>query len=492
MAHIDTAIAYSSRPASIPSGRRQLSPLPSIVVIDSDARLQRYLQRILEEHAHGIAAFGSAEQAFEYIRKGRRPEVLLASSSLPDIGSLELLAALRYLGCRSNVALMAHVHEYADLVPLVRTYNSEVLLKPFGTDEVLDLVIRLADRRDSNAETGGREVPADEGRSFVYASKRMCEIQEQAALVARVNMPVLILGESGTGKEVLAHYIHSMSPRAKMPFVKVNCAAVPSELLESELFGYEQGAFTGASRAKPGKFQQCKNGTMFLDEIGEMPPPLQAKMLQVLQDGTFSPLGSRGTEKVDVRILAATNVDIEAAINQKLFREDLYYRLNGLSLHLPPLRERKEEIPLLMEHFFKKYAKELASADLAPALSTSSMRACVNYEWPGNLRELENFVKRYLVLGDEHLRIGELIQDTILAATEPITITREAINEALRTCGGHRREAAQLLGVSYKVLLRRMRKLGLDTPTVSVPVMQRQSSATKGWRSYERQQSSVR
>ena len=276
-----------------------------------------------------------------------------------------------------------------------------------------------------------------------------------------------------------------------MPFVKVNCAAVPSELLESELFGYEQGAFTGASRAKPGKFQQCKNGTMFLDEIGEMPPPLQAKMLQVLQDGTFSALGSRGTERVDVRILAATNVDIEAAINQKLFREDLYYRLNGLSLRLPPLRERKEEIPLMVEHFLQKYAKELASAPLAPSLSPSSMRACVNYEWPGNLRELENFVKRYLVLGDEQLRVGELIQDSILAGAEPITITREAINEALSACGGHRREAAERLGVSYKILLRRMRKLGLDSSTTPAAPKRRQLSATGGRRGHERQQSLI-
>jgi DNA-binding NtrC family response regulator len=453
--------------------------------------MQRYLQRILEEHANGIAAFGSAEQAFEYIRKGKRPEVLLVSSSLPDIGSLELLAALRYLGCRSNVVLMAHVHEYADLMPLVRTYNGAVLRKPFGATEVLDLVSRLGGQQDANTETGGREVLVGDDRSFVYATKRMREIQEQAALVARVNMPVLILGESGTGKEVLAHYIHSMSPRAKMPFVKVNCAAVPSELLESELFGYEQGAFTGANRAKPGKFQQCKNGTMFLDEIGEMPPPLQAKMLQVLQDGTFSPLGSRGTEKVNVRILAATNADIETAINQKLFREDLYYRLNGLSLHLPPLRERKEEIPLLIEHFLGKYGKELASTDVPPSLSSSSMLACVNYEWPGNLRELENFVKRYLVLGDEHLRIGELIQETVLAASEPITITREAINEALRTCGGHRREAAELLGVSYKVLLRRMRRLGLDSSAAPAAPKRRQLNPTGGRRGHERQQSFV-
>jgi DNA-binding NtrC family response regulator len=453
--------------------------------------MQRYLQRILEEHAHGIAAFGSAEQAFEYIRKGRRPEVLLASSSLPDIGSLELLAALRYLGCRSNVALMAHLHEYADLVPLVRTYDGAVLRKPFGATEVLDLVSRLGGQQDAITETGGKEVLVGEDRSFLYASKRMREIQEQAALVARVNMPVLILGESGTGKEVLAHYIHSISPRAKMPFVKVNCAAVPAELLESELFGYEQGAFTGANRSKPGKFQQCQNGTMFLDEIGEMPPPLQAKMLQVLQDGTFSPLGGRGTKKVNVRILAATNVDIEAAINQQLFREDLYYRLNGLSLHLPPLRERKEEIPLLIEHFLRKCGKELASADVPPSLSPSSMRACVNYEWPGNLRELENFVKRYLVLGDEHLRIGELIQETVLAATEPITITPEAINEALRTCGGHRRKAAELLGVSYRVLLRRMRRLGLDRSATPAAPKRRQLNPTGGRRGYEHQQSFV-
>ena len=491
MADIDTQIVCSPQPTSIPSGRRQSPARPSVIVIDSDTRMQRYLQRILEEHASGIAAFGSAEQAFEYIRKGKRPEVLLASSSLPDMGSLELLAALRYLDCRSNVALMAHLHECADLMPLVRTYNGAVLRKPFGATEVLDLVSRLAGQQEAITETDGKKVLVGEDRSFVYASKRMREIQEQAALVARVNMPVLILGESGTGKEVLAHYIHSMSPRAKMPFVKVNCAAVPAELLESELFGYEQGAFTGASRAKPGKFQQCNNGTMFLDEIGEMPPPLQAKMLQVLQDGSFSPLGSRGTQKVNVRILAATNVDIEAAINQKLFREDLYYRLNGLSLRLPPLRERKEEIPLMVEHFLQKYAKELASAHLAPSLSPSSMRACVNYEWPGNLRELENFVKRYLVLGDEQLRVGELIQDSILAGAEPITITREAINEALSACGGHRREAAERLGVSYKILLRRMRKLGLDSSTTPAAPKRRQLSATGGRRGHERQQSFV-
>ena len=205
----------------------------------------------------------------------------------------------------------------------------------------------------------------------------MRELQGHASLVARVNLPVLILGESGTGKEVLARYIHSLSPQANRPFLKVNCAAVPSELLESELFGYEPGAFTGAARSKPGKFRQCNNGTMFLDEIGEMHPSLQAKLLQVLQDGSFSPLGSRATEKVNVRVLAATNIDMKAAIAQKTFREDLYYRLNGFCLRLPPLRERREEIPVLLDYFLRRCSQELGLCRCA-AWSVLSAEECLH------------------------------------------------------------------------------------------------------------------
>ncbi len=291
----------------------------------------------------------------------------------------------------------------------------------------------------------------------------MREIQEHAALVARVNLPVLILGESGTGKEVLARYIHSLSPQAKGPFLKVNCAAMPSELLESELFGYEQGAFTGAGRSKPGKFQQCNHGTMFLDEIGEMHPSLQAKLLQVLQDGTFSPLGSRTTVKVSVRILAATNIDMKAAIAQKTFREDLYYRLNGFCLTLPPLRDRRDEIPVLIDHFVRRCTSELSLPGIQPSFSMRLMNACMRYNWPGNLRELESFVKRYLVLGDEQLMIDELTQDVDASVCQLPPLGTEAISEALSASGGNRREAAKTLGISYKVLLRRLRKLGMDS-----------------------------
>ncbi len=227
----------------------------------------------------------------------------------------------------------------------------------------------------------------------------MRQLRAHAMQVARFDFPVLLLGESGTGKEVLAHLIHKYSDRAHRTFLKVNCAAVPSELLESELFGYEPGAFTGANKAKPGKFELCNKGTLLLDEIGEMSPALQAKLLQVLQDGQFSRLGGRNTVKVDVRVLAATNINMPQAIAQKTFREDLYYRLNSFVLRMPSLRERREEIPMMLRHFMIHLADRYACAPLS--VSQRLVEACENYPWPGNIRELENFVKRYLVLGDE-------------------------------------------------------------------------------------------
>ena len=234
----------------------------------------------------------------------------------------------------------------------------------------------------------------------------MRKLRSQAALVANVDIPVLMLGESGTGKEVMARLIHKLSPRAHRTFLKVNCAAVPADLLESELFGYEAGAFTGANHAKPGKFELCNKGTIMLDEIGEMPPSLQAKLLHVLQDQQFSRLGGRSVIKVDVRILAATNINIPEALANKRLREDLYYRLNAFTLQIPPLRERKEEIPILLKHFMTQLSEQYARAPLP--YSPEMLQACAIYSWPGNLRELGNFVKRYLVLGDEKLAINEL------------------------------------------------------------------------------------
>ena len=297
--------------------------------------------------------------------------------------------------------------------------------------------------------------------------------------VAKFDFPVLILGESGTGKEVLAQLIHKYSDRAHRTFLKVNCAAVPSELLESELFGYEPGAFTGANKAKPGKFELCNKGTLLLDEIGEMSPALQAKLLQVLQDGQFSRLGGRNTVKVDVRVLAATNINMPQAIAQKTFREDLYYRLNSFVLRMPSLRERKEEIPMMLRHFMIHLADRYACAPLS--LSQRLLEACENYGWPGNIRELENFVKRYLVLADEAAAIAELQRGSgqnpqngsVVSMEEKPALQpdlkemvrnlkngaeMEVIAQVLEETAWNRKRAATKLNISYKALLYKIRQ----------------------------------
>jgi len=284
---------------------------------------------------------------------------------------------------------------------------------------------------------------------------------------------------------VLARLIHKLSPRAHRTFLKVNCAAVPADLLESELFGYEAGAFTGATHAKPGKFELCNKGTILLDEIGEMPPGLQAKLLHVLQDQQFSRLGSRSVVKVDVRILAATNINIPEALATKRLREDLYYRLNAFMLSLPPLRERKEEIPILLKHFMSRMSGLYARPPLP--LSPLLLEACLNHPWPGNLRELSNFVKRYLVLGDESLAVAELQpkpdgggglrseaaeRAAVAGARSPgglKSLARsakdeaeaEAIARALDETNWNRKQAAVLLKISYKALLYKIRQYGI-------------------------------
>ena len=314
------------------------------------------------------------------------------------------------------------------------------------------------------------------------------KIRGQCAILSRVDLPILILGESGTGKEIIAQYIHKMSPRAHRTFLKVNCAAMPADLLESELFGYEQGAFTGAVRSKPGKFEICNMGMILLDEIGEMPPPLQSKLLQVLQDGTFSRLGGRTSIKVDVRVIAATNIDMNAAIAARTFREDLYYRLNGFCIQLPPLRDRKEEIPILIRHFMTKLSAKYARQPLT--MSELLLRSCMEHDWPGNLRELESFVKRFLVLGDEQHALSDLrnargnrsaaVSHTSLNADSGGGLKQlaqsakgeaeaEAMREVLNRNNWNRKHAAAELQISYKALLYKIRQYGLSPTPASEP-----------------------
>src|SRR5438270_8153968 len=276
--------------------------------------------------------------------------------------------------------------------------------------------------REMPPDSGGLAEELTQGFVFPENSPSAAKLRTSIRRVDQVDLLGLLLGESGVGKEVAARWIHCLSSRAHRSLRIVNCAALPAELLESEIFGYEAGAFTGAVRSKPGQFEMCNKGTLLLDEIGELPPRLQAKLLHVLQGGQFSRLGGRTLIEVDVRILAATNVNIPQALATKQLREDLFYRLSALTIHLPPLRERPEQIPMFLEYFMERCAMQLG---LSPkTYSPKLLDACMSYPWPGNVRELENFVKRYLILGDDHLVTTTPLMASRQAAKTPFTSER--------------------------------------------------------------------
>src|SRR5579862_3979155 len=380
-----------------------MSEVGNILLVDDEPGMLRYIRTLLEVDNYKVETASTGEEALQRVEKGLQPDLVLLDVLMPGIDGLETLEQLRQMRPGVKVVMLSCVNDTRKVVQAMRLGAQDYLTKPFQKAE-LDAVVDQC--MGKNQAYAGEVEELCDDVFFVAASPAMKKIRSQAALVANVDIPVLLLGESGTGKEVLARLVHKLSPRAHRTFLKVNCAAVPADLLESELFGYEAGAFTGATHPKPGKFELCNKGTILLDEIGEMPPVLQAKLLHVLQDQQFSRLGSRTVIKVDVRILAATNINIPEALATKRLREDLYYRLNAFTLSLPPLRERKEEIPILLKHFMSRMSESYArpSLPLAPPL----MDACLQHSWPGNLRELSNFIKRYLVLGDATLAASEL------------------------------------------------------------------------------------
>jgi two-component system, NtrC family, response regulator AtoC len=456
-----------------------------ILVVDDEPSMLRYLQTVLEAESYDVQAVRSGSEAVVRVQQNPAPDLVLLDVLMPEVDGLQTLNLLQEARPGIKVVMLSCSTDPRKVVQAIRQGAVDYLTKPF---QIHDLEKVLEHSLASSAPPG-EAVDAsqsieeiDEELSFVCACPAMRKISAQVEQVASVNVPVLLLGESGSGKEVVARLIHKRSPRASRIFLKVNCAALPGDLLESELFGYEVGAFTGATRAKPGKFELCDKGTILLDEIGELPGGLQAKLLHVLQDQEFSRLGSRTTVKVDVRILAATNVDIAAAIAAKKFREDLFYRLNAFTLNLPPLRERREEIPLLLRQFMARYAGRYARTQLP--LSPGLVDSCVRYSWPGNLRELENFVKRYLILGDESLVRGELESKTeertasaeaSKAASGPPagglkSLVRsikdetemQAISRALEETKWNRKRAAELLNISYKALLYKIRQYGIE------------------------------
>src|SRR6266702_614226 len=462
--------------SSFSSEKPALATRPCLFVFESNLRVLNYLKRTFST-LYDLRLF-SEEQAFlRDLEVMHRPSlVLLAWDGISQ--SMPLFSCVRSTKPEVPVLILATSAEMADYEVFARLGASGVVLKPFVDDSLkLAIAKHLLVHKQEAGEP--KEILLDGGHSFVRSSKRMREVEAQAQLVARSDIPVLILGESGTGKEIVAMYTHQMSRRASRMFLKVNCAAMPADLLESELFGYEQGAFTGATKSKPGKFEICDGGTIFLDEIGEMPAALQAKLLHVLQDGTFSRLGGRGPTRTDVRIIAATNVNMKEAMARKTFREDLYYRLNGLSLVLPPLRERLDEIPAMANYFMRKGAKKYELQPLP--ISQELLAALGQYNWPGNLRELENLINRFLILQDEQTVISELKQ----AMTSPSSpekpqdhveagglkkLVRGLKGEAessviagvLEETGWNRKAAANDLQISYKALLYKIKQYDLS------------------------------
>src|SRR5436309_6306356 len=457
-----------------------MSDTAKILLVDDEPGMLRYIRTLLEMDQYRVETASNGMDAIRRMEENPAPDLVLLDLLMPQMDGLQTLERLRQVRPGAKVVMLSCVSDTRKVVQAIRLGAQDYLTKPFQKAE-LDAVIDQCLGKNQQSYAGEVEELCDDV-FFVAASPAMRKIRSQAALVANVDIPVLLLGESGTGKEVLGRLVHKLSPRAHRTFLKVNCAAVPADLLESELFGYEPGAFTGATHAKPGKLELCNKGTILLDEIGEMPPLLQAKLLHVLQDQQFSRLGSRSVIKVDVRILAATNINIPQALANKRLREDLYYRLNAFTLNIPPLRERKEEIPILLKHFMAQLSEQYARPPLP--LTPDLLQACQNHPWPGNLRELGNFVKRYLVLGDEKLAIHELQPrtDSSGAQFEPTPLRNtqeptgglkglarsakdeaeaEAIAKALDETNWNRKQAEALLQISYKALLYKIRQYGI-------------------------------
>jgi DNA-binding NtrC family response regulator len=463
--------------ASLTSGKE------CILVVDDDPAMLEYTQALLASEPYRIELARNAAQAVQLLEQGLAPDLILLDIAQAGTDGLQAVEACRAARPGQKIVVFSCLSHPDVIVQALRYGAVDFIAKPFYKSDLDQVLRRCLASRSERARDNSHVESVAGGLSFVAASPAMKQIRTRLAQVAAVDMPVLLLGESGVGKEVLARLIHQLSARADKPFLKVNCAALPLDLLESELFGYEAGAFTGASRSKPGMFELCHGGTLFLDEIGEMSPSLQAKLLHVLQDGQFSRLGARTVSHADVRIVAATNINVQKAMETRGFREDLYYRLSAFTIKVPPLRERREEIPLLFRHFLNEFSRRYAHQP--PAYSQRLIAACTRHDWPGNLRELENFVKRFLVLKDERLSISELEQEpepeietadkeTSCHHSEEGTCLKmlvrrlkeraeeKVIEEVLASNNWNCKLAATHLHISYKALLYKIKQYGIS------------------------------
>src|SRR5919205_448717 len=409
----------------------------SILVVDDDKSIRDYLATFLTSCGFHVDSLGSGDEAIERLAAGHCPAMILLDVMLPGKDGIEVMASIKAIYPAIPIIILSGIGQIKTVVEAMKMGASDYLTKPFE-EEALELAIENAiekQRLKEEVKTLKQQLAYVEQGNILTSNPQMLRIIDIARHVASTDVPVLILGESGVGKEVVASFIHEQSNRSDGPFVKVNCAALPHELLESELFGYERGAFTGAIRDKIGKFEQADKGTLLLDEIGEMSPHLQAKLLHVLQDGEFSRLGGKRPVKVNVRVLAATNKKLKEAVLKGEFRNDLYFRLNVIKLEVPPLRERREDIPLLCNHFLEKYRERYQSP--VTQFPKDLMETFLRYDWPGNVRQLENVVKRYLILPD-----ADIVSELRVTGSEEVVPINQG-NVSLKEVAGHAAEVAE-------------------------------------------------
>jgi DNA-binding NtrC family response regulator len=444
-----------------------------ILVVEDEEKLRRVIELQLVSAGFDVDKAATAEDGLKIVD---RADLVLTDLKLPQMDGLQFLGLIRRQNAQTPVVMMTAFGSIETAVESMKAGATDFLLKPFSLDHLMQVVHKALEVRALRDEN--TQLKAELGRRYEFdniigRSEAMQEIFATIERVAPTRATVLLAGESGVGKDLIARAIHFHSPRRDRPLVKINCTAIPENLMESELFGYEKGAFTGAVGSKPGKFEQADTGTVFLDEIGDVPAAIQVKLLRILQEREFERLGSNVTRHIDVRVVAATNQDLRAALEQGTFREDLYYRLNVVPLNIPPLRERKQDIPFLANHFIRKLAPDTGSR--VESITPAAMEKLMEYHWPGNVRELENVIERSLVMctgtqldaADIKLESAPRPrpQNEQHFLPEGLTLDQyeqEIIREALRRADGNKSQAARLLGLTRNALRYRLTQMGLE------------------------------
>src|SRR5215467_10953592 len=444
-----------------------------ILVVEDEDKLRRVVELQLMSAGFDVDKAASAEDGLKLVD---RADLVLTDLKLPNMSGLDLLGALRQQNAQVPVVMMTAYGSVETAVESMKAGATDFLLKPFSLDHLMQVVNKALEVRALRDEN--RKLKEELGRRYEFDNiiGRSPAMQEIFATIERVGptrATVLLAGESGVGKDLIARAIHFHSPRRDRPLVKINCTAIPENLMESELFGYEKGAFTGAQTSKPGKFEQADGSTVFLDEIGDVPAVIQVKLLRILQEREFERLGSNKTQHIDVRVIAATNKDLRGALEDGTFREDLYYRLNVVPIEIPPLRERKQDIPFLANHFIRKLAPDAGRE--VEGITDAAMEKLTGYHWPGNVRELENVIERGLVLcRGKQLDVDDIKLETAARPRpqgdhhflpEGLTLDQyeqEIIREALRRADGNKSQAARLLGLTRNALRYRLTQMGLE------------------------------